>query len=52
MAAAVKDAENRKILIKLGADPIGGSIEEHDAFIRSEIPKWIRMARDAGIDPQ
>ena len=52
MVTAVKDSENRKTLIKLGADPIGSSIEEHDAFIKSEIPKWIKMARDAGIDPQ
>jgi tripartite-type tricarboxylate transporter receptor subunit TctC len=52
MVTAVKDAENRKTLIKLGADPIGSSIEEHDAFIKSEIAKWIKMAREAGIDPQ
>lgn len=52
MVTAVKDPENRKTLIKLGADPIGSSIDEHDAFIKSEIPKWIKMAREAGIDPQ
>jgi len=52
MVTAVKDPENRKTLVKLGADPIGSSIEEHDAYIKSEIPKWIKMARDAGIDPQ
>ena len=52
MVTAVKDPENRKTLVKLGADPIGSSIEEHDAYIKSEIPKWIKMARDAGIEPQ
>ena len=52
MVTSVKDAENRKTLVKLGADPIGSSIEEHDAYIKSEIPKWIKMARDAGIEPQ
>ena len=52
MVTAVKEAENRKTLVKLGADPIGSSIEEHDAYIKSEIPKWIKMARDAGIEPQ
>lgn len=52
MSTAVRDPENRKILIQRGADPIGSSIEEHDAFIKSEIPKWIKMARAAGIDPQ
>jgi tripartite-type tricarboxylate transporter receptor subunit TctC len=52
MVSAVKDPENRKTLVKLGADPIGSSIDEHDVYIKSEIPKWIKMARDAGIDPQ
>lgn len=52
MVTAVKDPENRKTLVKLGADPIGSSIEEHDAYIKSEIPKWIKMARESGIDPQ
>ncbi len=52
MAMAVRDPENRKTLIQRGADPVGNSIEEHDAFIKAEIPKWIKMARDAGIDPQ
>ncbi|MFZ9530463.1 MAG: tripartite tricarboxylate transporter substrate-binding protein, partial [Burkholderiales bacterium] len=52
MVTAVKDPENRKTLIKLGADPIGSSIEEHDMYIKTEIPKWIKMARDAGIEPQ
>jgi len=52
LVTAVRDPENRKTLIQRGADPIGNSIEEHDAFIKSEIPKWIKMARAAGIDPQ
>lgn len=52
LVTALRDPENRKILIRRGADPIGSSIEEHDAFIKSEIAKWIKMARAAGIDPQ
>lgn len=52
MVTAVRHPENRKMLIQLGADPIGSSMEEHDAFIKSEIGKWIKMARAAGIDPQ
>ncbi len=52
MVTAVRHPENRKMLIQLGADPIGSSIEEHDAFIKSEIAKWIKVARAAGIDPQ
>jgi tripartite-type tricarboxylate transporter receptor subunit TctC len=52
LVTAIRDPENRKILIQRGADPIGSSIDEHDAFIKSEIPKWVKMARAAGIDPQ
>jgi tripartite-type tricarboxylate transporter receptor subunit TctC len=52
LVTAIRDPENRKTLIQRGADPIGSSIEEHDAFVKSEIPKWIKMARAAGIDPQ
>lgn len=52
LVTAIRDPESRKTLIQRGADPIGSSIEEHDVFIKSEIPKWIKMAGAAGIDPQ
>jgi tripartite-type tricarboxylate transporter receptor subunit TctC len=52
MVTAIRDPENRKRLIQLGADPMGSSIEEHDAYIKSEIARWIKVARAAGIDPQ
>ena len=52
MVTSIRHPENRKMLIQLGADPIGSSMEEHDAFIKSEIAKWIKMASAAGIDPQ
>ena len=52
MVMSIRHPENRKMLIQLGADPIGSSMEEHDAFIKSEIAKWIKMASAAGIDPQ
>lgn len=52
LVTALRDPENRKKLIQLGADPVGSSIEEHDAYIKSEITKWIKVARAAGIDPQ
>ena len=51
-AASANRASAITALIKLGADPIGSSIEEHDMYIKTEIPKWIKMARDAGIEPQ
>jgi len=41
----------RSALSKGGADPVGGTPEEFDAFIKSEIPKWIKVAKQAGITP-
>jgi tripartite-type tricarboxylate transporter receptor subunit TctC len=35
-----------------GADPVGSSPEEFAAFIKSEIDKWARVARAAGIHPE
>ena len=52
LVTALRDPENRKKLIQLGADPIGNSIEEHDAYIKTEIARWIKVARAAGIEPQ
>ncbi len=41
----------RSALSKGGADPVGGTPEEFDAFIKSEIPRWIKVAKQAGITP-
>lgn len=52
MASAVKKPENRKFLIERGADPVGGTLEEHAAIIQSEVAKWHKVAKAAGIQPQ
>jgi tripartite-type tricarboxylate transporter receptor subunit TctC len=52
LVTSLRDPHNRKTLIEQGADPVGSSIDEHDAFIKSEIAKWIKVARGAGIEPQ
>lgn len=52
LVAALRDAENRKILIDRGADPVGSTPEEHDAFVKAEIARWIKVAKEAGIEPQ
>jgi tripartite-type tricarboxylate transporter receptor subunit TctC len=49
LAQAVRDRENSKQLIARAADPIGSSIEEHAAFMRTEIAKWTRVAKQADI---
>jgi tripartite-type tricarboxylate transporter receptor subunit TctC len=49
LVKALHDPAIRKELIGRGADPVGSTPEEHEAFIKSEIAKWIRVAREAGI---
>jgi tripartite-type tricarboxylate transporter receptor subunit TctC len=52
LVTAIRDPENNKALIAAGAEPIGSNADEHAASIRSEIEKWKKVAKDAGIEPQ
>lgn len=52
LVKAVRDPQNSKTLIERGADPVGSSIEEHQEYIRTEIAKWRKVAKEAGIEPQ
>jgi len=52
LAKALRDPANRKALIDQGAEPVGNTIEEHAAIIRSEIEKWRKVVKEAGIEPQ
>ena len=52
LVKAVNDPAVRKELIARGADPIGSSPEQHAAFIKAEIEKWHRVAKQAGISPE
>lgn len=49
---ALRDPNNRKLLIERGADPIGSTPEQHATYIKAEIEKWQRVATQAGIKPQ
>jgi tripartite-type tricarboxylate transporter receptor subunit TctC len=49
-ALAVPDVKNQ--LSGQGADPVGSTPEQYDAFNKSEIQKWIKVAREAGIQPE
>jgi tripartite-type tricarboxylate transporter receptor subunit TctC len=35
-----------------GADPVGNSPEEFRRYIQSEITKWAKVGRNAGIQPE
>lgn len=52
LVAAIRDPQNNKTLIDRGAEPIGSTPEEHAAAIKSEIAKWRKVAKEAGIEPQ
>jgi tripartite-type tricarboxylate transporter receptor subunit TctC len=46
---AVRLKEIQDVMIRLGMDPTGTTPAEFDAYLRSEIAKWTRVAREAGI---
>jgi tripartite-type tricarboxylate transporter receptor subunit TctC len=48
----VKLPDIRERLIGLGVEPVGNTPEEFGEYIRSEIAKWARVVKAAGIVPQ
>ncbi|MGZ8229128.1 MAG: Bug family tripartite tricarboxylate transporter substrate binding protein [Burkholderiales bacterium] len=52
LKASLSDARVRERLSGEGADPVGSTPEEYAGFTRSEIEKWIKVARAAGIQPE
>jgi tripartite-type tricarboxylate transporter receptor subunit TctC len=52
LVQALRDTAIRKMLIERGADPVGNTPGEHAAYIKSEVEKWQRVARAAGITPE
>ena len=49
---ALGDSAVSARLASLGAERVGSTPEEHDAATRSEIAKWMKVTRQAGIEPQ
>ena len=52
LVKALNDASVKDNLAKQGADVVASSPEQHDKFNRNEIAKWIKVAREAGIEPE
>jgi tripartite-type tricarboxylate transporter receptor subunit TctC len=48
-AAALKDPEVQKRLSELGAEPVGSSPTEFEAFVNAEIKKWHTVADRTGM---
>jgi tripartite-type tricarboxylate transporter receptor subunit TctC len=49
---ALKTPEIEKFLWEQGLEPAGNSPEEFASVMHSDIAKWIRVTREAGIQPQ
>jgi tripartite-type tricarboxylate transporter receptor subunit TctC len=52
LVKALNDPGVRKTLAEQGAQIVASTPEQHDAFNKAEIAKWIKVAREAGIQPE
>jgi tripartite-type tricarboxylate transporter receptor subunit TctC len=52
LVKAINEPSVRNNLSGQGAEPVGNTPEAYDAFNRAEIAKWIKVAREAGIEPE
>jgi tripartite-type tricarboxylate transporter receptor subunit TctC len=51
VAAILKQPDTNERLSREGADPVGSSPQEFGRFMQSEIEKWRKVIRAAGIQP-
>jgi tripartite-type tricarboxylate transporter receptor subunit TctC len=42
----------RQRLLDTGVEPVGSTPEQFNAFIGTEMIKWAKVAKDAGIQPE
>jgi len=52
LVKAINEPAVRNNLSGQGAEPVGNTPEQYEAFNKSEIAKWIKVAREAGIEPE
>ena len=52
VVAAVNSADVKERLVADGADPVGSSPAEFQAYIRSETEKWAKVVKQAKITPE
>jgi tripartite-type tricarboxylate transporter receptor subunit TctC len=51
-ARIIESAEMREFLQREGAEPVGGTPEEFGKYFASEMAKWGKVVREAGIQPE
>jgi len=49
MAGILKLPDVSERLARLGAEPVGSTPEQFDAFIKTEITKWAKVVQEAGL---
>ena len=49
VARSLRDQDARDRLFSIGAEPMGGTPEEFSTFIQSEMAKWAKVVKTAGI---
>lgn len=52
LRAVLDDAETRQRFAQHGMEATPSTAEEFAALIRSEIPKWAKVVKSAGIQPE
>jgi tripartite-type tricarboxylate transporter receptor subunit TctC len=52
LVKAINEPSVRSNLSSQGADPVGNTPEAYEAFNKAEIAKWIKVAKEAGIQPE
>ena len=50
-AAILRQPDTRKRVARDGADPVDNTPQQFGAFMKSEIEKWRKVIRAAGIQP-
>lgn len=49
LAKVIHEPPIRKTMMDNGADPVGNTPAEHDAYIKAEVAKWVRVVNEAGL---
>ena len=52
MVKALNDPAVKSNLAKQGADVVASTPDQHEKFNRAEIAKWIKVVKEAGIQPE
>jgi tripartite-type tricarboxylate transporter receptor subunit TctC len=52
LVKALNDPAVKGNLTQQGAEVVAGTPEQHDQFNRTEIAKWIKVVKEAGIQPE